>query len=318
MISDGIRYNPSEATAKIKEKALQLGFSACGIAKVRPLDEDSEYLDAWIRGGKSGRMGYLSNHTEKRNDPSVLFPGAKSVIVVLLNYASGRQPVANSFKVAKYAHGRDYHFVLKQFLGELHRFICDEITPAEGRPFCDSAPVFERRWAYEAGLGWIGLNHCLIHPRFGSFCFIAELIVDLELEYDSPLEGNCGQCCRCLKACPTKALEEGRAIDAKKCIAYLTIELKDEIPEQLQGKLGGSIAGCDRCQDVCPWNKHAAESISPLWEVDPELMQMTDEDWRKLDKSAFKAKFANSALTRLGYAKLRQNCSYIVDKERYR
>jgi epoxyqueuosine reductase len=310
-------YDSREATARIREKALQLGFSACGIAKVRPLTEDSDYLQAWFREGYQGKMSYLANYAEKRNDPSLLVPEAKSVIVVLLNYNTGKKPASTTFKAAKYALGNDYHFVVRQFLGQLHRFICDEIAPVQGRAFCDSAPVFERRWAQEAGLGMIGLNRSLIHPQFGSFCFIGELMVDLELEYDTPLAGNCGNCGQCVKVCPTGALRSDGILEAEKCVSYLTLELKDDIPEALRNKLGGSIVGCDRCQDVCPWNTQSSQYASPLWQTDPELMSMKDADWMTLDRQQFKAKFADSALSRLGYDKLRQNCRCAIDSARH-
>lgn len=316
MVDTGkIRFDPGEAAQRIKDEALRLGFSACGIAKVHALPDDSEYLDNWLRAGHNGRMGYLENHADKRNNPSLLVPGAKSVVVILLNYATGNAQASQQFNIARYAHGADYHFVVKQYLGELLRFINEEIAPVQGRAFCDSAPVFERRWAYEAGLGWIGLNHCLIHPEFGSYCFIGELIIDLDLEYDTPLEGNCGYCGHCVSACPTQAIPPKGFLEAEKCISYLTVELKDVIPDGFHGQLQNRIVGCDRCQEVCPWNRHAARYVSPLWHVDKELLSMTDEDWHALTKPGFNLKFRHSALTRLGYAKLRQNCDIIIQEK---
>lgn len=308
-------FDPGEAALRIKAEALRLGFSACGIAKVHSLSDDAVYLQQWLNAGHNGKMGYLSNHADKRQDISLLVPRAQSVIVVLLNYATPSRQMSKQFTVAKYAHGFDYHYVIKQYLEDLLRFICKEIAPAEGRAFCDSAPLFERRWAYEAGLGWIGMNHCLIHPEFGSFCLIGELVIDLELQYDSPLAGDCGYCGRCISACPTKAIQSKGFLAAEKCISYLTVELKDVIPDHFHHKLKGSIVGCDRCQDICPWNKRATEFTSPLWRLDSEIMAMTDDDWKLLDKSSFKREFGKSALTRLGYRKLRQNCDIVLQQD---
>ena len=306
-------YDPRVAAALIKDKALHLGFSACGIARVHPLQADSEYLEKWLEAGHNGRMGYLANHADLRNDPSMLVPGAKSVIVVLLNYATDACQHSESFRIARYAHGNDYHFVVKQFLGELLRFIDDEFGSVEGRPFCDSAPVFERRWASEAGLGWIGMNHCLIHPQFGSFCVIGELIVDLELDCDKPLEGDCGYCGRCLSACPTQAIQDRGFLKAEQCVSYLTVELKDDVPQKYRNKLNGFVAGCDRCQEVCPWNHKAADYTARIWHLDEAILSMSDQDWLSLESADFKKRLSKSSLTRLGYKKLMQNCRNIMD-----
>lgn len=313
MITGEKRYDSRIAAALIKEKALQLGFSACGIAPVHPLPDDSEYLQKWLAAGHNGKMGYLANHADFRNDPSVLVPGAKSVIVVLLNYATSFSQQSEMLKIARYAHGDDYHFVVKQFLGELLRFIEEAIAPVEGRVFCDSAPVFERRWAYEAGLGWIGLNHCLIHPEFGSFCFIGELIIDLELEYDHPVEGDCGFCGCCVTSCPTQAIQPQGFLKAEQCISYLTVELKDEIPQGYRQKLSGYVAGCDRCQEVCPWNRKASAYPAPIWKTNKSVLMMSDQDWLSLEQTAFKRKFSKSSLTRLGYKKLMKNCQIVFE-----
>lgn len=313
MITGNERFDPRAAAALIKEKALEIGFSACGIARVHSLPDDSAYLDRWLQAGHHGKMGYLANHTALRNDPSVLVPGAKSVIVVLLNYATDEPMQSHPFKIARYARGLDYHFVVKQFLGDLYRFICKKISPVEGRAFCDSAPLFERRWACEAGLGWIGMNHCLIHPQFGSFCFIGELIVDLELEYDKPLDGDCGNCGRCIQKCPTRAIEPHGFLKADECLSYHTVEQKGEILEIYRSKLNGSVVGCDVCQDVCPWNRKATAFTSPLWNPDAEICSMSDQEWLALDKAGFKRKFSKSSLSRLGYDKLMQNCRYVLN-----
>jgi len=314
MISSDACFDSQAASSLIKLKALELGFSACGIAWVEPLTEDGRYLQKWLKEERHGRMAYLENNFEKRVNPSLLAENARSVIVVLLNYSVETEINGGLIKIAKYAQGNDYHFLVKQFLQQLLRFIEDEIAPVQGRVFCDSAPVFERRWAQKAGLGWLGLNRCLIHPQFGSFCFIGELIVDLELTYDSPLEGDCGFCGKCELSCPTKAIKADGMLDASQCISYHTVELKDEIPQDFRASLNGSIVGCDRCQDVCPWNKKASTHTSSLWKVDEELMKMSDDDWKQLTNSQFKKKFSKSALTRLGYKKLMQNMQYVLEK----
>ncbi|MBP1641007.1 MAG: queG [Bacteroidetes bacterium] len=313
MITGSMNYDSRVAAALIKERAREIGFSACGIAQVHTLPDDSESLARWLQAGHHGKMGYLANHADLRNDPSLLVPGAKSVVVVLLNYATDHRQQAGQTRLARYAQGiTDYHFTIRQFLGELLRFINDEIAPVEGRAFCDSAPVFERRWAYEAGLGWIGRNHCLIHPELGSFCFIGELIVDLELVCDKPLGGDCGYCGRCVEACPTQALPTDGFLKAEKCVSYLTVELKDEIPAEYSTRLNGFVAGCDRCQEVCPWNRKASHSTSPLWHVNEEILHLSDQGWMTLKKADFRKKFSKTALSRLGYEKLIQNCRYVV------
>jgi epoxyqueuosine reductase len=314
MIRATASFDPQTVSSLIKSKALELGFSACGIAQVEPLTEDGRRLQQWLNNEHHGRMAYLENNFEKRVNPALLVDNARSVIVVLLNYSVNRETESDLFKIAKYAHGNDYHFLIKQFLGQLLRFIENEIAPVQGRFFCDSAPVFERRWAQKAGLGWLGLNRCLIHPQFGSFCFIGELIVDLELAYDKPLDGDCGFCGKCLENCPTKAIHHNGSLNASRCISYLTVELKDEIPVDFRASFNGEIVGCDRCQDVCPWNQSASAHTSSLWKVDEELMSMDDEDWKQLTATQFKKRFSTSSLARLGYNKLAQNMEYVIEK----
>jgi len=303
---------PEEASRLIKEKALELGFSACGIAPVRELKDDATYLKAWLNAGYNGQMDYMANHFEKRTNPALLVENAQSVIVVLLNYATDVLLAAKKLKIARYVQGDDYHLTVKQFLGVLFRFINETVAPAKGRMFCDSAPVLERRWAQQAGLGWTGLNRCLIHPKIGSFCFIGELVVDLKLGYDEPAAGDCGNCKRCVEACPTKAIEADGTLNASRCLSYLTGELKDDIPQEFHSSLQGYIAGCDSCQNVCPWNKEAANYVSPLWKTDEKLLKMDDDAWRNLSEEAFKTQFAHSPLQRLGYKKLKQNIDTIT------
>lgn len=250
----------AEFSTLIKEKAEQLGFAACGIAKVRKLEEEEERLKAFLQKNHHGAMGYLANHFEKRLDPGKLVPGSKSVVVVLLNYFPKMLQKGSDVPViSKYAYGTDYHLVIKDKLKSLYRFVEENAGKLNGRIFTDSAPVLERYWAVQAGLGWIGKNGLLLNKELGSFFFIGELIIDLELEYDEPYEKeHCGSCNQCLSACPTQALVQPYVLDARRCISYLTIELKDVIPEVFHKKLMRRSYGCDICQDVCPWNQHPA------------------------------------------------------------
>lgn len=293
----------------IKQKAQALGFDACGITKARKLVDSEQHLKSFLDQNYHGEMGYLANHFEKRLDPTLLVPGAKSIVVLLLNYFPDQlQKGTETPIISKYAYGKDYHLVIKDKLKVLFEYINTEITPVEGRMFTDSAPVLEREWAVQAGLGWIGKNGLLINKELGSFFFIAELIIDLELEYDQPYEKeHCGRCNQCLSACPTQALVKPYVLDARKCISYLTIELKDEIPENIRPKLMRRAFGCDICQDVCPWNQrpkaHKVEEFKPH----PDLLKMTRVDWQQLSKEQFSEMFKNSAVKRAGFEKVKQN-----------
>ncbi|MFA9391950.1 MAG: tRNA epoxyqueuosine(34) reductase QueG [Prolixibacteraceae bacterium] len=297
------------ASALIKNKAIELGFSACGIASARKLETEEQRLQAFLDANYHGKMAYLANHFEKRLDPTQLVPGSKSVIVVLMNYFPEQLQTGTGIPIiSKYAYGKDYHLVIKEKLQVLFDYINTEIAPIEGRMFTDSAPVLERAWAVQAGLGWIGKNGLLLNKEWGSFFFIAELIIDLELEYDQAYEKeHCGSCNQCLNACPTQALVKPYILDARKCISYLTIELKDEIPEEFRPKLMRRAFGCDICQDVCPWNQKpkitSCEKFRPL----PEFLKMTKVDWENLSTEKFEALFKSSAVKRAGYEKLKQN-----------
>ena len=295
----------------IKQKALELGFSACGISKVRPLEEEREHLQNWLSQGMNASMGYMANHEEKRLDPAQLVEGAKSIISLIINYfPSVLQDCESLPQIAKYAYGKDYHYVIKEKLNNLLIYIQTAIYPCKGRCFTDSAPVLERAWARNAGLGWTGKNTMLISPPYGSYVFISELIIDLELSYDDPFTRNyCGDCYRCIDACPTKAIVAPHLIDARKCISYHTIESKEEVPPEIVEKIGKQIFGCDICQDVCPWNSKLKPNQSADFKPIDGLLAMTGEDWKQTGSTLFKEKFKKSALMRAGYSKMLQNLS---------
>jgi epoxyqueuosine reductase len=302
-------------TNSIKQKALSLGFSDCGIACARRLDEEEARLKKYLELKYNGEMAYMANHFEKRLDPTLLVPGAKSVIVVLLNYYPGKsQQVKNLPVISKYAWGEDYHFVVKEKLRELFTFIQQEIEPANGRFFTDSAPVLERAWAVEAGLGWIGKNGLLLNKQLGSFFFIGELITDLELAYDQPYEKeHCGSCTRCLDACPAGALVSPGVLDARRCISYLTIEKKGSIPEEFKPLMQKRIFGCDICQDVCPWNRNIKPHNTKALNPHPGMLSLTGDDWKNMDESTFGDLFGNSAIQRAGFHKLKSNIKFVGD-----
>ena len=294
-------------------KAIELGFSACGIASVRYLTEEHDRLQNWLSDGMNGSMEYMANHFDKRLDPGKIEPGAKSVISVLINYFPAEKqvdPAAPS--ISKYAYGKDYHLVVKEKLNNLLIFIQLEISPCRGRAFIDSAPVLERPWAKAAGLGWIGKNSLLISRDHGTYVFIGELIIDLELSYDSPFMGDfCGSCTRCIDACPTGAIVTPRTIDARKCISYHTIENKDEVPESIREKLQNQIFGCDICQDVCPWNKKIKPNQSGEFEPVAGLLEMDKKNWTELDPITFSKIFRQTAFERVGYDRIMRNISYL-------
>jgi epoxyqueuosine reductase len=296
----------------IKTKAESLGFTAYGIANVHSLDSERNALESWIAEGMHGSMGYMTRNLEKRLNPAELVDGAKSVITVLLNYYSPlKQSDPEAPVISRYAYGKDYHFVMKDRLNELLRFIDKEIAPCSGRAFVDSAPVLEKAWARESGLGWIGKNTLLITRKFGSYVFIGELIIDIDLDYNTEIiSDHCGTCTRCIDACPTNAITAPRVIDARKCISYQTIENRDEIPQDLRPKLNNRIFGCDICQDVCPWNKRPESTEVEEFKPSEEFIKMDNQAWPNLDEQTYKRMFQNTALERAGYNKLMQNISY--------
>ena len=305
--------NISAYSALIKAEAQRLGFMFCGIAKAVFLEEEAPRLEAWLKAGMHGEMQYMENHFDKRLDPRLLVDGAKSVISLALNYytdAGQTDPLAP--KISKYAYGSDYHYVIKDKLKQLLNFIHQEIGEVNGRAFVDSAPVLDKAWAKKAGLGWVGKNTNLINKQSGSFFFLAELIVDLELEYDvAPTADHCGTCTRCIDACPTEAIVAPYVIDGSRCISYLTIELKNELPQEFKGKTDNWMFGCDICQDVCPWNKFSVLHNEPAFEPHPELLGISKNDWEDITEETFQKVFKGSAVKRTKYAGLKRNIAFI-------
>lgn len=293
----------SELTQYIKAEALRLGFDVCGIAKAETVESSTAgFCDRWVKDGYNGTMGYLERNCDKRYDPTLLVEGCRSIIVVALNYA----PSQAIEGISHYAQGEDYHKAVKDRLFLLLKSIKGK-TPCSGRPFCDSAPVLERYWAVQAGLGWIGRNHQLIIPKKGSYFFLGELLIDTELDYDKPFEHNhCGECRRCIDNCPTGALDE-HCFDARKCLSYLTIEHRGELPENIGEKMGNCFYGCDRCQTSCPHNRFAKPNSTPELQPTDELLQMTAERWRSLTKEEYDRLFRKSAVERCGYEQLMRN-----------
>ena len=299
---------------KIRQEAYRLGFGFVGIAKAEQMDEEARRLEAWLNQGLHGKMGYMANHFDKRIDPRKLVDGAKSVVTLLFNYYTDeKQTDSEAPKISKYAYGNDYHFIIKDKLKDLMHFINDEIGEVGGRVFVDSAPVLERDWAKRSGTGWIGKNTLLINPKAGSYFFLAELIIDLELVYDTPMKDYCGTCTRCIAACPTEAISpEGYLMDGSKCISYLTIELKDEIiPPQYKSQMEGWMFGCDICQDVCPWNRFSTKHNEPQFEPHPQLLELTKEEWFEITEDVFKEIFKNSAVKRTKYEGLKRNIDFL-------
>ena len=307
---------PETYSRQIKGKALELGFSACGIAEVRSLEEERERLQKWLSEGMNGSMGYMANHSEMRLDPTKLCEGAKSVISVLVNYfPTQKQADPAAPVISKYAYGKDYHLVVKEKLEDLLIFIQSDISPCRGRAFVDSAPVLERQWARASGLGWIGKNSLLISKKYGSYVFIGELIVDLKLGYDPSFTGDyCGICKRCINACPTGAIVATGTIDARKCISYHTIENKGEVPASIREKLHNQIFGCDICQDACPWNRKIKPNQSDDFLPVEGLLEMAKEDWINLNAGTFTTMFRHSAFERAGYGRLLRNIRYLKEE----
>jgi epoxyqueuosine reductase len=291
----------------VKAEALRLGFADCGFSRAEALPEDAERLQDWLHEGRHARMGYMANHFEKRTDPSLLVEGATSVISLLYNYYTDKKQIDPQAPVlSKYAYGKDYHFVLKEKMNLLFDFIKAQHSEVEGRVFVDSAPVLDRAWARKAGLGWIGKNSNLISRSAGSFVFIGEIILNLELEYNSIPENDfCGSCTRCIDACPTEAILDNRTLDAEKCISYQTIENKGEISQELSGKLANRAFGCDICQDVCPWNRNALPHLEPEFEPKAELLGMSAEHWQNLERKEYTQLFKLSPVKRAGFDKLK-------------
>ena len=302
----------SHYSESIKSKAKALGFLSCGISKADFLEEEAPRLEQWLNQNYHGEMAYMANHFDKRLDPRVLVPGAKSVVSLLLNYhTEEKQTDIEAPKIASYAFGEDYHNVIKNKLKQLMSFIHQEIGEVQGRVFVDSAPVMDKAWAAKSGLGWIGKNTNLISKKAGSFFFIAELILDLELEHDLPATDHCGSCTACIDACPTDALLAPYQIDGSKCISYVTIELKNEIPTDFQGKMDNWAFGCDVCQTVCPWNRFATPHSEPAFNPPDELLSLSKNEWEEMTQEVFSVIFKNSAIKRTKYEGLKRNIKFL-------
>ncbi|WP_255697839.1 tRNA epoxyqueuosine(34) reductase QueG [Fulvivirga ligni] len=298
----------SERSHIIKKIAHDLGFMFCGIAKAEFLEEEAPRLEKWLKQNMHGKMSYMENHFDKRLDPTKLVPGAKSVVSLAYNYYP-EQDLAqkDNFKVAKYAYGKDYHFVIKEKLKTFMDLVHEQVGAVDGRVFVDSAPVMERAWAAKSGVGWIGKNSLILRKQAGSFFFLSELIIDLELEYDGPVKDYCGTCTACMDHCPTDAIPEPTVIDSNKCISYLTIELKDEIPNDLQANMDDWIFGCDVCQDVCPWNRFSKPHQEPAFTPHSQLGQLDKKEWKELTREVFNEIFRKSAVKRTKFEGLKRN-----------
>ncbi|MEN8697031.1 MAG: tRNA epoxyqueuosine(34) reductase QueG [Bacteroidia bacterium] len=301
----------AEYTALVKSIASELGFEYCGISKAEQLKEDAVHLESWLNKGYHGKMKWMENHFEKRIDPTKLVPGAKSVVSLLFNYHPDEIADESGVKISKYAYGEDYHFVLKDKMKTMLTLLSEQIGDIDGRVFVDSAPVLDRAWAARGGLGWIGKHSLLITKQRGSYYFIAELIIDLELDADQPTTDHCGTCTACIDACPTDAIVANKVVDSTKCISYLTIELREEIPPSFSDKMEGWAFGCDICQDVCPWNRFASPHNEKRFEPHPMLSEMQQGDWQDITQEVFKDIFKKSAVKRAGLIKLKQNIAFV-------
>lgn len=305
--------NKTYHTHFIKERASQLGFLYCGISKAEFLAEEAPRLEEWLKRGYHGKMKYMENHFDKRLDPTLLVPGAKSVVTLLYNYFPEKDFAKDDgLKVAKYAYGEDYHFVVRDKLKLLFDEIRSQVGDVQGRVFVDSAPVMERAWAKHSGAGWIGKNSLLLNRDHGSFFFLAEVIVDLELEYDGPIKDYCGTCTACMDACPTEAIPQPYVVDASKCISYFTIELKEEIPTEVKGKFENWIFGCDICQDVCPWNRFSKPHQEEKFKPNTAIETFSASQWRELTDEVFENLFKRSPLKRSKAAGLKRNIDFVL------
>jgi epoxyqueuosine reductase len=303
--------NKAKYTNLIKQEAQRLGFLSCGISKAAFLEEEAPRLEHWLNNQMHGQMSYMENHFDKRLDPTLLVEEAKSVISLLLNYYPAEFQNPDSYQISKYAYGQDYHFVIKEKLKELLHCIQTEIGAVHGRAFVDSAPVLDKAWAAKSGLGWMGKNTNLITKKVGSFYFIAELIIDLELEYDLPTTDHCGSCTACIDSCPTQAIVAPYVVDGSKCISYFTIELKENIPFEMKGKFDDWAFGCDVCQDVCPWNTFSKPHNEPLFNPNPEILSYSKKDWEEITEETFQVIFKNSAIKRTKYEGLKRNIRFL-------
>ena len=306
--------NQEKHTKLLKEKAREMGFASIGVSKAEFLEEEAPKLEKWLKSGFQGEMSYLENHFDKRLDPRLLVEGAKSVISLTYNYFPEEEQAEDSYKLAKYAYGQDYHHVIKEKLKALMAFVQTEIGEVSGRVFTDSAPILERAWAEKSGLGWNGKHSLLIQKNQGSFFFLAEIILDLELAYDAPFTtDHCGTCTKCIDACPTNAILPNNTVDGSKCISYFTIELKNELPNSVKGKFDDWMFGCDICQDVCPWNRFSKPHSEPLFNPHPDLLGMSKKDWQEITEDVFKKVFQKSAVKRTKFSGLTRNIEFLKE-----
>ena len=304
--------NKEQYAKIIKAEAKRLGFLSCGISKAEFLEEEAPRLERWLHNNMHGNMHYMENHFDKRLDPTLLVEGSKSVISLTYNYYTDAvQQDADAPKISKYAYGVDYHYVIKDKLNQLLEYIKDEIGDVHGRTFVDSAPIMEKAWAKKSGLGWIGKHSNLITQKVGSYYFIAELIVDLDLEVDHAVTDHCGSCTACIDACPTQAITEPYKVDGSKCISYFTIELKENIPSEMKGQLDHWMFGCDVCQEVCPWNRFSKNHSEPLFNPNPKLLSMSKKDWEEITQETFNKVFKKSAVKRTKYSGLKRNVRFL-------
>jgi len=305
-------YIKLERTQRIKQKAEALGFISCGIAKADFLEEEAPRLESWLNNNYQGEMSYMANHFDMRLDPRLLVEGAKSVISLAYNYYQELNRTPDSYKIAMYAQGEDYHFVVKEKVKELLDFIQDEIGEVSGRAFTDSAPILEHAWAKKAGIGWVGKNSLTLSKQKGSFFFLAELILDLDLVYDNPIEtDHCGKCTRCIDACPTEAILPNKTVNGSKCISYFTIELKDKIPTEMKGKFDDWIFGCDVCQNVCPWNRFSLPTTEQRFVGNENINHLSKRDWEEITEDVFKEIFRKSPVKRTKYSGLLRNIDFV-------
>ncbi len=296
----------------IKQKAEKFGFQSCGISKAEFLEEEAPRLETWLNKGYHGEMQYMENHFDKRLNPTLLVDGAKSVISLSYNYfPKVKIDEINNFKISKYAYGEDYHEVIKDILKEMVAELQEEIGEFGFRVFVDSAPVLEKAWARKSGLGWVGKNANLITKKHGSFYFLAEIICDLELEYDLAVTDHCGSCRACIDACPTQAIVSDRIVDGSKCISYATIELKNQIPDYFNGKMDDWMFGCDVCQDVCPWNRFSAPTLQEKFAPNFQKLNFRKNEWKELTQELFSEIFKKSAVKRTKFSGLMRNISFL-------
>ncbi|MBL0310778.1 MAG: tRNA epoxyqueuosine(34) reductase QueG [Bacteroidetes bacterium] len=311
-----MQINQYELTKEIKQEAKRLGFDSCGVSKAEELTEEAKILEAWLNQPMQGKMSYMANHFDKRTNPQNLVEGAKSVISLSFNYYTDKkQRDIQSPKIAMYALGNDYHDFIRDRLNNFVQFIRQKVGEISIRSFVDSAPVMERVWAQRGGIGWVGKNSNILSKRKGSYFFLAEIILDVALEYDSPVKDYCGACTQCIDACPTDAIYEPYKVDASKCISYFTIELKDEIlPEDYKGKFENWMFGCDICQQVCPINSQSTRHQEPELEPSEQLLNMTRQDWEDLNEETFKQLFRLSPIKRTKFKGLKRNINFLFSK----